>query len=1072
MNIKKIVSLALMLCLILGFNSSYGQNQTTTVKGVVTDDTGMPLPGATVLLKGATIGVATDFDGAYEISFPTAVSNILEYSYVSYEKVSVTVKTAGIIEKNVMLMPEQNQLSEVVVVGFGTKKKENLTGAVSQIGGEALESRPVLRADQALQGVVAGLNIGTDSGGELDGNLNINIRGIGTIGEGSSGSPLVLIDGIEGNLSSVNPNDIENISVLKDAAAASIYGSRAPFGVVLVTTKSGRKGKTTISYSNNFRYAFPINVPERMNALEYAYLLNDLSVNTGGNPIYREEAIQRIKDYQNYKLAFGTQPNSSGTSWLQNRAAYGDTDWYDVHLKSMSLGQEHNLSVSGGGEKVAYYASANYLGQEGIFTYSDETFDRLSFNTKIDAALSDQFELSLNTRFMRKNHDRPTAQDERFYHNLSRAVPTSPLYTPYGDYMENSMVQQLQEGGRLLEQTDYLYNKLKLTYEPIKDWKIYGEFNSRIENHNNSKHLAKISVVQPTLKSEYIPIFSGYVPKIEVRGWDILAITAPGQNYFEVQNGQVNYSGINLYSDYTKSFGNHNFKVLVGVQNELYKSHFTRLGTDNIDSDDRPFISQNGEKFVFESKGEWSNVGLFSRLNYDYKERYLLEANFRADGASRFPTNERWGYFPSFSAGWNVAKEAFWDNISTKINNFKIRGSWGVLGNQNTNSFYPYFQNMSIGNGNWAVNGSVPSQLPMPAPFSTSITWEKIRSFNYGFDLAVFKNRLTATADIFERKTIDMIGPAPLKPGSFGATVPKTNNAELVSKGWEIELGWKDLIGKDFSYNLSVVLSDVKTKVTKYSNPEKILFVNGVDQFYEGKQLGEIWGYQSAGIAQSDLEMSEWLENNRPNFGTNWEGGDIKYIDLNGDKLIDAGAQKLGDSGDMSVIGNSTPRYAFGINLGFRYKMIDFSAFVQGVGKRDALLSGSAIYPGISQWQVAPYAEHLDYFRAFGAELGANFDSYYPRPYIGDKNYKPQTHFLQDASYFRLKNLQIGFNVPQDLLARLGISSARIYMSGENIYTHTNLRMFDPEGIQDLINGSGKTYPMSATYSTGINVTF
>ncbi|MBJ7879829.1 SusC/RagA family TonB-linked outer membrane protein [Gelidibacter salicanalis] len=1071
MNSIKLLSLTIFICLCFGIQS-YGQNQITTVKGVVTDELGMPLPGATVLLKGTSKGAACDFDGFYEISFPSSSTNVLEYRYVSYEMTSIAIKGTGTIVQDVSLKPSENQLDEVIVVGFGTKKKENLTGAVSQVGSEVLESRPILRADQALQGVVAGLNIGTDSGGELDGNLNINIRGVGTIGEGSSGSPLVLIDGIEGSLSSVNPNDIETVSVLKDAAAASIYGSRAPFGVILVTTKSGKKGKTTINYSNNFRYAIPVNIPDRMNSLEYAYLLNDLSTNSGGNAIYSEAAVQRIKDYRSYKLAYGTEPNATGTNWLLNRSAYGDTDWYGIHLKNMSLGQEHNLSVSGGGDKITYYTSANYLGQEGIFSFSDETFDRLSFNTKIDAQLSDKFELSINTRFMRKNHDRPTAQDERFYHNLSRSAPTSPLYTPYGDYMENSMVQQLQEGGRLLEQTDYLYNKLKLTYEPIKDWKIYGEFNSRIENHNNTKHIARISVLQPNMKSEYIPVFSGYVPKIEIKDWGIQAITAPGQNYFEVQSGQVNYTGMNFYSDYTKSYGDHNFKILVGVQNELYKSHFSRLGTDNIDSDDRPFISQNGEKFVYESKGEWSNIGVFSRLSYDYKERYLLELNFRADGASRFPSDQRWGYFPSVSAGWNIAKEGFWKRISTDINSLKVRGSWGVLGNQNTNSFYPYFQNMSIGNGNWAVDGSVPSQLPMPAPFSTSITWEKIRSLNYGFDISVFKNRLSATADIFERKTLDMIGPAPLKPGSFGATVPRTNNAELVSKGWELELSWRDHINKDFSYNAGFVLSDVKSTVTKYSNPEKILFVNGRDQFYEGKVLGEIWGYQSGGIAQSDLEMSEWLQNNRPNFGTNWEGGDIKYRDLNGDKLIDAGAQKLGDSGDMTVIGNSTPRYSFGVNLGFRYKLIDVSAFVQGIAKRDALLSGSGVYPGISQWQMAPYAAHLDYFRAYGAELGPNLDSYYPRPYIGDKNYKPQTHFLQDASYFRLKNLQIGFNLPESVLANFGITNARIYVSGENLYTYTKLRMFDPEGIQDLINGSGKTYPMSATYSTGLSVTF
>tara|TARA_R110001592_G_scaffold163037_1_gene396734 strand:+ start:5444 stop:8659 length:3216 start_codon:yes stop_codon:yes gene_type:complete len=1071
MNSIKEVSFTLFLFLLLGFNS-YGQDQTITVKGTVTDETGMPLPGVSIVQKGTANGVVSDFDGLYEIKYSTSKGNVLEYSYLSYESKSINVKGTGTIVQNISLRPSDNQLDEIIIVGFGKKKKENLTGAVSQVGSEAFEARPVLRADQALQGVVAGLNISTDAGGELDGELNINIRGVGTIGEGSSGSPLVLIDGIEGSLSSVNPNDIESISVLKDAASASIYGSRAPFGVVLVTTKTGKSGKTKINYSNSFRFATPINVPDRMNSLEYAYLLNDLYTNSGRNAIYNEGAIDKIKAYRNFDLAYGTEPNATGTNWLLNRSAYGDTDWYDVHLKKLSVGQEHNISLSGGGDKITYYTSINNLSQEGIFNFSEEVFERLSFSTKIDAKISDKFDVSLNTRFLRKDKDSPSAQDSRFYHNLSRAVPTSPLFTPFGDYMQNSMVQQLQSGGRLLEQTDFLYNKLSLTFEPIKDWKIYGEFNSRIENHNNTKHIAKISAIQPNGSSEFISAFSGYIPRIEARNNGIFAITAPGQNYFEVQNGQVNYSGINLFTDYETAIGNHNLKFLVGLQTELYKSNFSSLGTDNIDSDERPFISQNGQKFVYESKGEWSNIGVFARINYSYKDKYLLELNYRADGASRFPSNQRWGYFPSVSGAWNLSKEEFWSGLSETINSFKIRGSWGILGNQNTNSFYPYFQNMNINNGNWVVNGDVPSQLPMPAPFSTSITWEKIQSYNYGFDISVFNNRLTATGDIYERKTKDMIGPAPIKPGTFGARVPRTNNAELVSKGWELEVGWRDRISDDFSYNASFVLSDVESTVTKYSNPENIISVNGVDQFYEGKILGEIWGYQSQGIAQSDLEMSNWLQNNQPNFGTDWEGGDMKYLDTNGDKLIDGGAQRLGDSGDLKIIGNNTPRYSFGVNLGARYKLLDFSAFIQGIGKRDVLLSGGAFYPGISAFQVSPYSDHLDYFRAFGAELGPNLNSYYPRPFIGDKNYKPQTHFLQDASYVRLKNLQVGFNMPKDVLTRLGLSSMRLFISGENLFTITNLRTFDPEGIQDLINGSGKTYPMSATFSTGLNVTF
>ncbi|WP_430811081.1 MULTISPECIES: SusC/RagA family TonB-linked outer membrane protein [unclassified Carboxylicivirga] len=1063
--------LALMLFCFIGINA-LAQSNNVTVKGVVVDETGEPLPGVNIVLQGTTNGVITDFDGNYKINFESTGKEVLIYSFISFENQIFEIKETGTIENNVTLRSDSEDLDEVVVVAFATVKKENLTGSVSQVKAEVLESRPVAQASQALQGVVPGLNISNDMGGELDGSMNINIRGAGTIGQGSSGNPLVLIDGIEGSLNEINPNDIESISVLKDAAAASIYGSRAPFGVILVTTKKGSGGKTTVNYSNNLRISTPINIPDRMNSLDFAYYLNDLYQNTGLNPVYKEAQIQRITDFQNGDLAFGTQPNQSNTGWLSLYESYGNTDWYDVHLNDISFAQDHNLSVKGGTEKVNYYISGGYLDQEGSFRFSNETFGRKTLSTKIGAQLHEKVTLNLTSRFIRKELDKPTAQDAMFYHNLSRRIPTTALYTPYGDYTQKSLVNQLVDGGRTVDQKDYLYNKAQIKFEPIKNWNIFGEINSRIENHDNTKHIAKVSITQPNRNDEYIPVFEGYVPQIEARQHGIYAITAPGQNYFQIGSRQINYTAFNFYTDYSKSIKEHNFKFLTGVQNELFKSKLSYLGTDNLDSDERPFISQNGEKFVYEAKGEWSNLGIFGRINYNYKQRYLVEVNMRADGASRFPEDERWGFFPSASAGWNMSHESFWKPISHVVGSFKIRGSWGVLGNQNTNSYYPYFQNMSIANGNWVVDGDVPSELPAPAPYSSSITWESIESYNFGFDMGLFNNRLTSTFDLFNRTTSDMIGPAPAKPGSFGATVPKTNNAELVTRGWEFEIGWRDNVTNDFSYDVKVVLSDAKSEVTQYSNPENLLFAGNTQQFYEGMQLGEIWGYETVGIAQSDAQMNEWLVNNQPSFGSQWAAGDIMYRDLNGDNVIDAGAQKLNDSGDMKVIGNSTPRYSFGVNAGFNYKAFDFSLFIQGVGKRDVLLSGGAFYPGINQWQVSPYSDHLDYFRPAGSSLGENMDSYYPRPFIGDKNYKSQTHFLQDASYVRLKNVQIGYSLPQTLLSKVGVSNLRVFVSGENLLTLTNLMLFDPEGLADLINGSGKTYPMSAVYSAGLSLTF
>lgn len=1056
------------------------------VTGVVFDDMNETAIGATVVEKGKPANAAvTDMDGNFALTVSKPTSTIV-ITYIGFEPMEVELKNRTKVTVN--LKTNNTNLDEVVVVGFATQKKLNATGSVKTIGDEMMKDRPTVNAVQSLQGAVAGLNITTDGGGAPGSKMNINIRGVGNLGDGSNSSPLVLIDGMEGDLSTLNPNDIENVSVLKDAAAAAVYGSRAPFGVILVTTKSGVGGKTTvpqIQYSGNLRINQPMDVPEMVDGLTFAYMMNDAYINSGGNAPFGAAHIKKIKDYMEGKSTKNCDSYLAGMKldkWYENQACFGNTDWYDVYIKDQTVSTEHNLAISGGLGKLNYRISGNYMRQTGLFNYADELYQRANIAGKFQYKPHKMITLGYSVRLAMDKNDKPSALDDLFYHNLGRRAPVVPVInSESGEYHSDSMIPAVKDGGRVINKTKKLYNQGSIVIEPIKNWKIHAEANSRLEWNPYDRGFNPLPYHLPSGKIGYMLVNEGVVANHKVNADGTYSVVPDyGETYAEDAETKVHYFNTNVYTDYKFSLNEaHNFTILLGEQSEYWKRETNRSGYYYSKIQDNETKEYTDEGIRHEMKPtnyqeDWASLGFFARLNYDYKYRYLLELNIRADGASRFPTDQRWGYFPSVSAGWNVAEEPLMKNIRDKfLDMLKLRGSYGTLGNQNTSSCYPYYQQMKDVNASVVFGGEQVNKLPVYSPYSTTLTWETIENSGFGVDFAMFGSRLSGSFDWYQRTTKDMVGPAAALTALYGASAPRTNNATLRTRGWELEMKWRDNIGK-FNYGIGFSLSDYNSVVTKYYNSTgQCTDANNGTYWYEGKKVGEIWGYQILGIAKSDDEMDQYLAKvDQAALGTKWGGGDFMYADLNGDHKVDGGSYTLDDHGDLKRIGNTTPHYAYSITLDGSYKWFDFRVYFQGIGKRDYVFPNSAPYFGIaSEWQRTLYKEHLDYFRFAGSELGSNQDPFYGRIRIDGNNTKISDRFVENAAYCRLKNVQLGFTIPFSEAAKKYIKHCRIYVSGENLLTFTNLRIFDPEAINGAW-GPGKSYPNYRTFSVGADIKF
>lgn len=1036
--------------------------QNGVCKGIVKDATGEPVIGASVLVKGTTNGTITGLDGDFSLS-NVKRGDLLVVSFIGYK--SQELKWDG-QSLNIILADDSKMLDEVVVVGFGTQKKVNLTGAVSTVDSKAISARPINSVVDALQGAVAGMNFSVGSqGGALNSNKKFNIRGTGTIGSGSSVEPLVLIDGMEGDINAMNPQDIESISVLKDASASSIYGSRAAGGVVLITTKSGKEGKTSINYNNSFRFNSPLNMPEMMDSWTWANYMNAASVNAGGGVWFSKSKLDQIKQAQSDQSMTKMFANTSNRweVWdTPDLLPVGNTDWFNEHFGN-SFSQEHTLSVNGGSEKMKYYFSANYLDQEGIMKWADEQKSRYAVTGKIDANLAKWLKMSYNIRFNRTDFENPSyigTDGGLFYHNVARYWPIVPVKDPNGHFVPESNVARLQDGGRYKTQTDILAQQLRLDITPLQGWLISAELNYRITNENDHK--------------DWLPVY----------GYDVsnnpYIIENNTSSVWE-KNYKSNYFNPNIFTEYSRSLGDHNMKAMVGFQSEwLHQREFTAQ-RDGIQANLPSLDTTSSNARVSGGYKSWTTAGFFGRINYDYKGRYLLEGNLRYDGSSRFLRSNRWNWFPSVSAGWNIAQEAFWEGLADKVNTLKLRASYGELGNQNTDNWYPFYSTIGYktDNGNWLVNGKKPNTASQPTLVSALLTWEKSRTWEIGLDWGALNNRLTGSFGYFQRKTYDMVGPAQELPDVLGAKEPSVNNLDMTSKGWDLQISWRDNIN-DFNYGVTLTLSDNQITIDKYPNSSKNLGVtsNGTSVF-NGAKLGDIWGYTTEGIAKTQDEMNAHIAKaDQSSLGSNWTAGDIMYADLNGDGKVNNGQNTANDSGDLRVIGNTTPRYNFGLNLNASWKGFDMMLFFQGTLKRDyAINSGDAMFWGgdVNKWQATGFTEHLDYFRPDSDDpFGQNLDSYYPRvAWDSGKNQKKQTRYLQNAAYCRLKNITVGYTLPKQLVEKIYIQNLRIFASAENLFTITNFsKLSDPELIDAGGWGFGKTYPLSKTMSFGLSVTF
>lgn len=964
-------------------------------------------------------------------------------------------------------------LEEVVVVGFATQKKVNLTGSVGTATAKDIEARPVANAVQALQGVIPGLNISNSgNGGELNATKSIDVRGTGTVGKDasgnafSSGSPLILIDGMEGDLNSINPQDIESISVLKDAAASSIYGSRAPFGVVLVTTKSGKSGRAQINYNMNMRYSTPIKMPDMANSYEFVNLFDDAEYNGSGKHLYTDEYRQFVYDFMTGKSDDYIWGNGSGGKWNYDYSA-NNVNWLKEYYRNTAPSQEHNVSVSGGSDKMTYYLSANYMTQEGFMRYGTEDYDRYTITAKISAQLTKALKVDYSNRWVRTDYERPTYMNDDFYnHILRRARPVRAVYDPNGYLMSDiNYIGVMRDGGRHNEQKDAMAQQLKITVTPLKNWNIIGEMN--IKTDNNWNHW------------EQFVVYSHYKDNPENT---YTALTSANKDQVSEYSLKTTYLNPTVYSNYNFSLKEkHNFTILGGFQAEIMKYRDMEGARTGLVTTDLPVLNLTTDADSYTLKGlykNWKNAGFFGRINYDYNGKYLVEGNLRYDGSSRFRRGNRWILTPSFSLGWNVARENFWEKLADVVEVFKLRVSYGELANQNTTSWYPTYQTLGVttNGGKWLQNGALTSVASVPGLISTSLSWEKIKNTNIGFDFGALNNRLTGSFDYFWRKTKNMVGPGVELPAILGATVPSTNNTDLTTFGWELSIGWRDKVG-ELGYGVKLNISDNQTRIDKYPNP-----TNSLSKYMAGELTGDIYGYTTIGIAKTQEEMDAHIaslpKGGQTAIGSKWEAGDIMYADINGDGKIDNGSNTLDDMGDLKKIGNNTPRFRTGITLDAQWKGFDFSMFWQGVLKRDFDPGENSMVfwgtTGSGQWWSTSFKDHMDYFRAedTASPLGANVNAYYPRPLFNNKNHKTQTAYLQNAAYMRLKNLQLGYTLPKSLINKIGLQNVRVYVSGENLLTITGLSdTMDPE-TAGIGKQGGTVYPLSRVYSFGLSVNF
>lgn len=1048
---------------------SMASAQTLTIKGKVVDQKSHDsVIGASVLVAGTDIGTITDMNGQFTL--PNVPRNgELKISYIGYKTLIVPV--AGKSNFDIALVEESEMLDEVVVVGYGVQKKVNLTGSVSSVKGDALERRPVADATQSLQGMVPGLLVSNGSAGRPGGTGTMTLRGQGNLD--NTATPYVLVDGVEMDLSDVNPNDIESISVLKDAAASAIYGARAAYGVILVTTKRGEEGKMRVNYQGTVGWTAPTILPDMVDSYDFTQFWNAGCTNAGSPRLYSEEKVamlqQYIKDPSSVDPWFELPKNANMNPAFENsESGVGNVNYFDLHYKNWTFRQNHNLSLSGGGKKAQYYISGGYYSEDGILRYAKMDYSRYNLAANLTSQITDWMKLKLNTKFMHSNVDTPFGDgglSEGFYHSLARFRPTVSVVDPNGHFTELSMIPYLQSGTYTNTQRDRMNLTAGLELQPVKNWFINFEYTYKLMNVE----------YEAMNVSPLIYAADGVSTSKGVRSE--LGVSPDGK--FTRSYGRTRYQTVNLYTNYIFSLADvHNFTLMAGYQEEENDYSYMKNSITGLYSTSNPNVGMGtGDKVVTDTRNGWATRGFFGRINYDYDGRYLVEVNGRYDGSSRFASDHRWGFFPSASLGWNISREKFMQPLAGVVSNLKLRASYGLLGNQAGAALYTFAATMNLNNklGGYIFDDGRHVYTKAPGVVNPATTWEKVESKNIGLDFSFFGNSLTGSFDVFQRDTKDMLGPGLDFPDFFGADAPNTNNACMRNRGWELVLNYRGHIGKKIDYSIGVMLSDATAEVTEYANPSK---TDPAEKWYKGRKVGEIWGYRADGLIKTQEEADAYNKAYDLSYISSnpWTPGDVKFRNLNNDNKIDKGTNKLGDMGDMTIIGNTTPRYQYTVNGSISWKGLTLSMMFQGVAKRDWHPGSASYFWGSGPYaQVTVFKEHMDFWSE------DNPNAYYPKPYIhsagGVGSFQAKTKttsdlYLQSAAYCRLKNLTLSYDLPTAWVKKAALQKVQVFFSGENLLTFTSLKgMFDPESIftkNDYTAEGGKNYPMNRVLSVGL----
>lgn len=1032
------------------------------ISGTVKDSaTGKPLVGVTIQVKGNTMGTVTDANGQFSLDVPD--NALLLVTYLGYNKKEIAVSGKNIF--NILLATATTGLNQLVVVGYGTEKKINLSGAVQAVSGKELANRPITNVNDGLEGLIANLNI-SPSDGRATTAPDFNIRGFTSI---NGGSAFILVDNVPATpeeVARLNPADIASVSVLKDAAAAAIYGARGAFGVVLITTKTAKSNKLVITADANYAVRTVGSVPQ----IVTDPLLVMQTKHDAGTPLYdlyppavQVYAAKRSKDPSLPAVIVDpTNPNA----W----AYYGSTNWLKEAYHNMAPSYTADISVAKKDDKLSYYLSGGYYRQDGLLRYGNDILKRYNLRTTASYQFTNWLKVGTNTAYTYSTYNSPNFIDGLFFWDVNRTPSLSVPKNPDGTWTSDgaAILGTLQQGGRKITHTNDILTSFNAEISLVKNiWTIKGDATFRRTNTPTQSYNLPV------------PYRTGPNQPIGYRYADGTGGVTYAQNESDIANQNV----FNVYTDFNKTFGTkHYFHAMVGFNQEYrYWNDFSVRAQGLITPSLPNTQLATGTVTQRDNIAEWAVRGFFYRLNYIYNDKYIVELDGREDGSSHFPPNHRWGFFPSASAAWVISKENFFNSIANSLHMdlFKLRGSYGLLGNQVTSTNpelnnYPYIPTMSSGQIGQILDGSLPIAVYQPGVVSPTFTWEKVRTLNGGLDLAFFNDKLEISYDRYTRYTDDMLTKSKTLPAVFGAAEPLANAANLKTRGWEFTVIYRNQVtvaNSPLHFSLQFNLADSRSFITKYDNPTKIL-----SDYYPGEEIGEIWGFINDGVFQSAEDVK-----NSPDQTAVGEDdqqykfyqGDVKFKDLNGDGKIDFGDNTVTNPGDRKIIGNNSPRFPYGFDLNGDWKGFDLRVFIQGIGKRDWYPGPSNIYFwGIyAQPWTNVTVQNLNHWTP------QHPNAYFPavRAYIAEDQVSPltvpQTKYLQNASYLRLKNITVGYSLPHSLMDRWKLNQVRFYFSAENIFTIKHLKVdMDPEG---LLNGhGGAIYPFQKTYSVGMNLNF